>query len=205
MFRTARALLALVDPEHRAACREAFERGTAQLTAETRARALGSPVFTPAEAAIVLESARTKLADATPLPAGFRAMVCIEVSCATCGETFDNQGEGFTQHFTSPEEAASFAESCDWVPLQGGRVACSRSCADDAEEPEAARYPAAIGVFCDRCANTFEGDFVVSDDMDQAARFEAARAHLRREGWSCTPSGDLCPACTTATTEADRA
>jgi hypothetical protein len=57
------------------------------------------------------------------------------------------------------------------------------------------KYPCAIGIFCDECRATFEGDFIVSDDMDQEQRFEAARAHLRREGWSCTDAGDFCPAC----------
>lgn len=63
------------------------------------------------------------------------------------------------------------------------------------DRPTGQKYPAAIGIYCDDCGRTFEGDFIVSDDMDQEQRFEAARAHLRGEGWSCTAAGDFCPAC----------
>lgn len=63
----------------------------------------------------------------------------------------------------------------------------------DMDDP---RYPAQIGVFCDRCGTTVEHDYLVSDDMDQQERFEVARAHLREhEDWSCTADGDFCPAC----------
>ncbi|SDM76560.1 helix-turn-helix domain-containing protein [Streptomyces wuyuanensis] len=58
-----------------------------------------------------------------------------------------------------------------------------------------APYPSLIGVYCDGCGTTVERDIVVSDRMSKAERFEAARVHLRREGWSCTSSGDLCPTC----------
>lgn len=67
--------------------------------------------------------------------------------------------------------------------------------APEDDRPTGQKYPAAIGIYCDDCRRTFEGDFIVSDDMDQEQRFEAARAHLRGEGWSCTAAGDFCPAC----------
>ncbi|NUK07492.1 hypothetical protein HRW18_05575 [Streptomyces lunaelactis] len=62
---------------------------------------------------------------------------------------------------------------------------------DDPNEP----YPAAIGVYCDGCGTDVVNDYIVSDALDREARFEIARAHLRREGWSCTEAGDFCPAC----------
>jgi hypothetical protein len=58
-----------------------------------------------------------------------------------------------------------------------------------------APYPCQIGVFCDNCGTVHEGDYVVTDRMAKPERFEAARAHLRTLGWSCTPDADLCPPC----------
>lgn len=58
-----------------------------------------------------------------------------------------------------------------------------------------APYPSRIGVYCDGCGTVEEREIVVSDRMSKAARFEAARVHLRREGWSCTPDADHCPDC----------
>lgn len=58
------------------------------------------------------------------------------------------------------------------------------------------RYPCQIGVFCDECGVTVTHDYVVSDSMDQLARFNAARAWLtKHEGWLCTPEDDLCRNC----------
>jgi hypothetical protein len=56
-------------------------------------------------------------------------------------------------------------------------------------------YPALIGVFCDRCGTRVERDYLVSDDDGPKARFEFARADLRREGWTCDATGDVCPNC----------
>ncbi len=61
-----------------------------------------------------------------------------------------------------------------------------------------ALYPAAIGVYCDECGAEVRRDFLVSDRMDRAARFETARSHLRTAGWQCTPGTDLCATCRTA-------
>jgi hypothetical protein len=58
-------------------------------------------------------------------------------------------------------------------------------------------YPTQVGVFCDRCGDTVEADYLVGVDDDQAARFEIARGHLRTVGWRCDAKGDLCPACIT--------
>lgn len=58
------------------------------------------------------------------------------------------------------------------------------------------RYPAQIVIFCDHCGREAVHDYLVSDSMSQAERFEVARAHLRcNEGWSCTADGDFCPTC----------
>lgn len=60
---------------------------------------------------------------------------------------------------------------------------------------EAGMYPSQIGVFCDKCGTVHEADYLVPETSTQPERFEVARAHLRTQGWSCTPGGDLCPAC----------
>ncbi len=63
------------------------------------------------------------------------------------------------------------------------------------------QYPAAIGVYCDRCGTEERNDFIVTDSTTREQRFEIARAHLRETaGWSCTEAGDLCPNCRTADT-----
>ncbi|GAA1164331.1 hypothetical protein F4556_002382 [Kitasatospora gansuensis] len=57
------------------------------------------------------------------------------------------------------------------------------------------QYPARLGVYCDTCHTTAEGDFVVSDAMTKPERLELIRAHVRTLGWSCTAAGDYCPTC----------
>jgi hypothetical protein len=65
---------------------------------------------------------------------------------------------------------------------------------DDAPE---AMYPARIGVNCDECWAVVSDDYIVNDAMTKSERHEAARTHLRTQGWSCTPELDLCPTCVT--------
>ncbi|THA56135.1 hypothetical protein [Streptomyces sp. A1136] len=66
----------------------------------------------------------------------------------------------------------------------------------DSDQPTGQRYPARIGVFCDQCGTTVEHDYIVSDDMGKAERYEVARNHLtENEGWVCTPWRDLCQSC----------
>lgn len=60
-----------------------------------------------------------------------------------------------------------------------------------------ALYPSRIGVNCDECWTVVEDDFIVSDRVTKAERFEIARKRLRRQGWSCTEDGDLCGDCAT--------
>lgn len=55
-------------------------------------------------------------------------------------------------------------------------------------------YPCQVGIFCDRCGDTVEADYVVGANDAQPERFEIARAHLRSVGWSCDGRGDFCPA-----------
>lgn len=59
-------------------------------------------------------------------------------------------------------------------------------------------YPAVLGVHCDGCGAVVEHEHIVREDSTRADRFELARAHLRKHGWSCTPDHDLCPDCTPA-------
>lgn len=54
-------------------------------------------------------------------------------------------------------------------------------------------YPHWIGIFCDICEETNEGDYLVSDDWTQEQRFACARRHLNTIGWRCDESGDFCP------------
>lgn len=54
-------------------------------------------------------------------------------------------------------------------------------------------YPTQVGVFCDRCGDTVEADYLVGAEDDQATRFGIARAHLRTVGWQCDDRGDFCP------------
>lgn len=62
-----------------------------------------------------------------------------------------------------------------------------------------AAYPCLLGVFCDKCGTTFEGDFLVAEDWTKAQRLDCVRAHVREKlGWSCDERGDLCPACRAA-------
>lgn len=55
-----------------------------------------------------------------------------------------------------------------------------------------------ISVSCTGCKGAVSGDYLVTGDMDQAARLAIARRRLAAERWSCTEAGDLCPACTPA-------
>lgn len=61
------------------------------------------------------------------------------------------------------------------------------------EAPE--HYPCQVGIYCDDCGINDVRDYLVSDEDGQKARFEYARAALRREGWKCDMNGDLCPDC----------
>lgn len=82
------------------------------------------------------------------------------------------------------------------------RVCAAIREAAESAAPTGQQYPAQIGVFCDDCGTAVEHDYLVSDEMDQAQRFEVARTHLREtEGWQCDEAGDHCPACKSATTE----
>lgn len=57
-------------------------------------------------------------------------------------------------------------------------------------------YPCRLGVFCDRCEDTFEGDFIVSINMARAERLAVVRNHVvARLGWRCDKAGDFCPDC----------
>lgn len=58
-----------------------------------------------------------------------------------------------------------------------------------------APYPCQIGVYCDDCGTIIKLDIVVNDRMSKPERLEAARAHLREDGWTCDADGDFCPAC----------
>lgn len=63
-------------------------------------------------------------------------------------------------------------------------------------EADEEKYPASIGIYCDRCGTSAERDYVVSDRMNRQQRFAAARRHLNaNEGWQCDGTGDLCPKC----------
>jgi len=87
----------------------------------------------------------------------------------------------------------------DQHPLQPARRDPMLGVTPDVDPLSSETYPAAIGVCCDRCGTTVHRDFLVSDDMDQDARFAVARKHLASyEGWSCTEVGDFCPACRAA-------
>jgi hypothetical protein len=65
-------------------------------------------------------------------------------------------------------------------------------------QPDSELYPAAIGVFCDRCDTEVVNQFWVSDADTREQRFEIARAHLRTLGWGCDAAGDFCPPCAAA-------
>lgn len=59
-----------------------------------------------------------------------------------------------------------------------------------------AAYPRLLGVFCDKCDTTFEGDFLVAEDWTKAQRLDCVRTHVREKlGWACDDRGDFCPAC----------
>ncbi|HET9144113.1 hypothetical protein [Actinophytocola sp.] len=57
-------------------------------------------------------------------------------------------------------------------------------------------YPCRLGVFCDRCLDTFESDFIVSTEMTPAERLGVVRKHVVKQlGWTCDQRGDYCPNC----------
>lgn len=57
-------------------------------------------------------------------------------------------------------------------------------------------YPCRLGVFCDRCEDTFEADFIVSTEMTKAERLAVVRNHVvKRLGWRCDKTGDFCNHC----------
>lgn len=59
-----------------------------------------------------------------------------------------------------------------------------------------ATYTVPLSVTCGSCTTTDRREYTVPADLTTAERTEfVARVHLRREGWSCTPDGDYCPAC----------
>lgn len=68
-----------------------------------------------------------------------------------------------------------------------------------ANEPPAlaaAAFACLLGVFCDKCGTTFEGDFLVAEDWTKAQRLGCVRTHVREKlGWACDERGDFCPAC----------
>lgn len=66
----------------------------------------------------------------------------------------------------------------------------------DDDRPTGQKYPCALGVFCDGCGMTIEGDFIVTDTMTKPERLEVVRAHVREhEGWRCDETGDFCDSC----------
>lgn len=57
-------------------------------------------------------------------------------------------------------------------------------------------YPCRLGVFCDRCEDTFEADFIVSTQMTKAERLAVVRRHVVTvRGWRCDKRGDYCADC----------
>ncbi|MFJ7417946.1 hypothetical protein ACIQXD_04955 [Streptomyces uncialis] len=62
-------------------------------------------------------------------------------------------------------------------------------------DPDSALYPTQITVFCDECGTEITADYMVSTDQTSGERLEAARAHLRTQGWECDRAGDYCPTC----------
>jgi hypothetical protein len=67
-------------------------------------------------------------------------------------------------------------------------------------DPDSPLYPDAIGVFCDACGTTVEGQYIVSEEQTKEERLEVARTHLRAAGWQCDATGDHCPGCQADTT-----
>lgn len=54
-------------------------------------------------------------------------------------------------------------------------------------------YPCRLGVFCDHCEDTFEGDFIVSIHMSKTERLAVVRSHVvKTMGWRCDKQGDFC-------------
>lgn len=84
------------------------------------------------------------------------------------------------------------------IPTVGLVVPNNHPRLSDLDNPDAL-YPVQIGVFCDDCNTEVLADYLVSDGMTSADRFEVARKHLRTLGWSCIPASDLCPDCAKAT------
>ncbi|MER7807881.1 hypothetical protein [Streptomyces sp900116325] len=83
---------------------------------------------------------------------------------------------------------------------RGAREDCSGPDCGPVEDdaPTGEKYPCGLGVFCDTCGTTFEGDFIVTDTMTKSERLEVVRRHVRaKEGWQCDHTGDFCPGCCT--------
>lgn len=55
------------------------------------------------------------------------------------------------------------------------------------------RFGVAVVVFCDRCGDEHDADYIVPAGVDSLA---TARHHLMsNEGWGITPGRDPCPNC----------
>ncbi|OKH91466.1 hypothetical protein [Streptomyces uncialis] len=60
-------------------------------------------------------------------------------------------------------------------------------------DPSSPLYPTQITVYCDECGTEFTADYMVTTDQTSSERLEAARAHMRTQGWQCDRTGDHCP------------
>lgn len=56
-------------------------------------------------------------------------------------------------------------------------------------------YPKLIGIFCDKCDEFHEADYLVKDSDTPEIYFGYARKYLAQQGWKITPGSDLCPQC----------
>lgn len=97
------------------------------------------------------EAAHTALGDARwardvydavfkPLPAGFRSAVVIAVKCAVCEYEFD-EGQSYTVHFDTLDEARQVLRDHGWTFLADGRAVCD-SDEDDHHELRGTTSPA---------------------------------------------------------------
>ncbi|TXS36952.1 hypothetical protein [Streptomyces sp. OR43] len=95
--------------------------------------------------------------------------------------------------------------ACPGVPEQPalqhktwGCSNCNPIVFGSAEEgtPTGQKYPCGLGVYCDTCGVTFEGDFIVADTMSKAERLDVVRNHVRTTlRWQCDSTGDFCESC----------
>lgn len=60
-------------------------------------------------------------------------------------------------------------------------------------DPDDARYPCQIAVYCDVCEVEETSYYLVHVGDDRETRLGYARAHLRKQGWRCDGTGDFCP------------